>query len=289
MTTKASTSATADLDTTKPATIVVPLDGSDFAERALLPAGALAARTGAQVVVMTSSHGGVLVEPESYLAEAAARAGIPGAKLSVSDRDAVGVLESLVTGVERPLICMTTHGRSGLGQAILGSIAEEVTRGVNVPLLLVGPAADLDVASRFDTAVVCTDGSDVAKAIEPVISEWIRAVHLRAWVVQVLDPDTRRALDEAGETLVEEGQVFSMAQALMHRDGTGINWDVLHGERAAAAIVEYASRLPASVIAMATHGRTGLARLALGSVAASVVHDAKCPVLLVRPGTLHEE
>lgn len=77
-----------------------------------------------------------------------------------------------------------------------------------------------------------------------------------------------------------------MAQTLLHRDGGGVNWDVLHGDQAADPIVDYAAHLPASLIAMATHGRSGIARFALGSVAASIVHAAPCPVLVVRPDGL---
>lgn len=266
-------------------TIIVPLDGSDFAERALAPAGALATRTGAGVIVMTSTLGGVVDEPESYLADVAARAGITGAKVSVSSDSAVQALQALAEN-GHPLICMTAHGRSGLGQALLGSVAEDVTRHVAAPLLLVGPAVAQDPVTPLDTAVVCTDGSEFSTAIMPLVTEWISALHLRIWIVEVLDPETRRALDKASEALVEEAQIYSLAQSLMHRDGAGVNWDVLHGERAADAIVDYASSLPASIIAMATHGRTGMARLALGSVAASVVHEARCPVLLVRPESL---
>ena len=54
-----------------PKTIVVPLDGSTFAERALRPAAELARRSGAHVVVMTARLGGVVVEPKRYLDETA--------------------------------------------------------------------------------------------------------------------------------------------------------------------------------------------------------------------------
>jgi nucleotide-binding universal stress UspA family protein len=74
-----------------------------------------------------------------------------------------------------------------------------------------------------------------------------------------------------------------LAVSLLTRDGAGINWDVLHSDHIADAIVDYADGVPASLIAIATHGRTRLARLALGSVAAAVVHDASCPVLVLRP------
>ncbi|HEX6310662.1 MAG TPA: universal stress protein, partial [Acidimicrobiia bacterium] len=180
-------------------------------------------------------------------------------------------------------------GRSGVGQALLGSVAEEAIRSVPASFLLVGPAVDPELGTRFDTVVVCTDGSDCSKAILAPASEWIRALRLRAWIVQVLDPEVRRELPDQPERVIEESGVYGTAQALMHHDGGGVNWDVLHGDSAAEPIVDYAARLPASLIAMATHGRTGVARFALGSVAASVVHAAPCPVLVVRPDGLRAE
>jgi nucleotide-binding universal stress UspA family protein len=269
-------------------TIIVPLDGSEFAERALAPAAALAARTGAQVVVMTSRIGGVVVEPERYLADAAAEAGISGADvIVVSDRSFVRGLKVVIADVADPLVCMSTHGHSGLVEAMIGSMAEEAIRTIGVPMLLVGPNVEVRLATRFDTLVVCTDGTPTARAIVPEVSIWIRELRLRAWVVQVLDPEARRALEESGEDpAIEVGAVHALAESLLNRDGAGVNWDVLHRDDAADAIVDYARGVPASLIAMATHGRTGLARLALGSVAVAVVHDAPCPVLVVRPSGL---
>jgi nucleotide-binding universal stress UspA family protein len=272
-------------------TIVVPLDGSEFAERALAPAAAFAKRTNSQVIVMTSQLGGVVVEPTRYLSEFAARSGISGAEVIViPDRYVVTGLKQILADAVDPLVCMSTHGRSGVVQVLLGSHAEEAIRELRVPMLLVGPHVKPDLATRFDSVVVCTDGTATSRAIVPEVSSWIRSLRLRAWVVQVLDPESRLALEESGEEpAIEVGVVHSLAASLLSRDGAGINWDVLHSDHTADAIVDYARRLPASLIAMATHGRTGLARLALGSVAANVVHDAACPALVVRPDGLSDQ
>jgi nucleotide-binding universal stress UspA family protein len=157
-------------------------------------------------------------------------------------------------------------------------------------MLLLGPKVEPALATRFDSVVVCTDGTATSRAIVSEVSSWIRALRLRAWVVQVLDPEARRALEAAGEEpAIEVGAVHALAESLLSRDGAGINWDVLHRDDASDAIVDYTRDVPASLIAIATHGRTGLARLALGSVAAAVVHDAPCPVLVVRPDGLADD
>ena len=105
----------------------------------------------------------------------------------------------------------------------------------------------------------------------------------------MLDPEARLALEEAGEQeAIEFGAVHALAESLLSRDGAGINWDVLHRDDASDAIVDYVRDVRASLIAMTTHGRTGLARVALGSVTAAVVHNAPCPVLVVRPDGLSD-
>jgi nucleotide-binding universal stress UspA family protein len=269
-------------------TIVVPLDGSDFAELALAPAGALARRTRARVIVMTSSLGGVVVEPKQYLMAAAARAGIPDAEaMVISDRSVVKGLEATLSDVAEPVVCTSTHGRSGVAQALLGSTAEWMIRELRVPMLLVGPHVDPGPATTFANVVVCTDGTRESRAIIPELSKWIQQLRLRAWVLQVHDPEAPHVLEAAGEQpAIEFGAVHALAETLLSRDGAGINWDVMHRRDVADAIVEYARAVPASFIAMATHGRTGLNRVAMGSVAAKVVHDGPFPVLVVRPDDL---
>lgn len=266
-------------------TIIVPLDGSEFAERALTPAAALAKRTGYQVVVMTSQIGGVIVEPKHYLADVAAQAGISDANVIVTrDRSIVSALKLIVADAADPVVCMSTHGRSGLGQAVLGSSAEQAIRELRIPLLLVGPNVDPTIATQFRNVVVCTDGASTSQAIVPEVSDWIRSLRLRAWVVQVLDLEARRALEAVGEEpAIEVAAVHALAESLLTSDSAGVNWDALHSDHTAQAIVDYARDVPASLIAMATHGRTGFARLALGSVTSAVVHQAPCPVLVVRP------
>jgi nucleotide-binding universal stress UspA family protein len=269
-------------------TIIVPLDGSELAERALTPAAALAKRTGAQVIVMTSQRGGVIVEPKHYLADVAAQAGITGPEVTViPDRSVVTGLQKMVADVADPLVCMSTHGYSRLLHAVLGSKAEEAIRQLRAPMLLIGPHVDPDLAVRFESVVVCTDGTPMSRAIVPEVSQWIQALRLQTRVVQVLNRDARRALEERrDDPAVEVSVAQALAQSLPTRGAADVNWNVLHSDHTAHALVDYARDVFASLIAMATHGRTGLARLALGSVAAAVVHDASCPVLVVRPDSL---
>ncbi len=266
-----------------PKTIVVPLDGSEAAERALGPAARLAARFPAEVVVMTAQWGGVVVDPHAYLEEAARRAGLTQVETQVvPDTFPQTAIARLVHDVPDPVVCMSTHGRTGLGHAFLGNVAEEVIQRVETPLVLVGPTV-VEGELPLANLVVCVEGSRVSREILPVAEEWARALDLAVWLVQVIDPDAgRRAERATGEHVVEEGTLMTLARTMEH-DGLRVNWEELHGVKPAEAIVDFARVLPASLIAMTTHTRVGLERVVLGSVAMSVVRSAPCPVLVVRP------
>lgn len=272
-----------------PKTIIVPLDGSDFAERALGPAAVLATRTSAELVLVTSPVVELEGDPHAYLVGAAERSGIAPVERVVADRATADAVRVVVEASPDPVVCMTTHGRSGIGHALIGSVAESILREVAVPMLLVGPAVRPQLATRFDNVVVCTDGSETAEAAVPVVAPWIQALDLRSWVVQVVDPDAQRTVMRTGGDLAEAALVRRVADELATADGGRPAWEVLHGGDVARAILDFADGMPASLIAMATHGRTGLARVALGSIAMSVVHDATCPVLVVRPDGLVAE
>ena len=85
-----------------PKTLVVPLDGSTFAERALRPAAGVARRAGAHVVVMTARYGGVVVEPKRYLVEAARTAGIGDAEpVVIEDRLAASAIQPSLASIRR--------------------------------------------------------------------------------------------------------------------------------------------------------------------------------------------
>lgn len=268
-------------------TILVPLDGSEFAATALAPAAALAKRLDARVVLMTSRLGGITEEPERSLSDLAANAGITNFDtMVVTDREAREGIVRLAGELEDPLVCMTTHGRSGLGVAFLGSVASDVVRALSTPLLLIGPAVKASVATRFDSVVVSSDGSAAADAIVPVIAPWIDRLALTPWFVQVVDPEARRRW-QPGADVFEESSVHEMATKL-GRNNQAANWEVLHDDDAAKSIVHFATAQNISLIALGTHGRSGITESALGRVAASVVRHAPCPVLLIRSSARSE-
>lgn len=265
-----------------PKTIIVPLDGSQFAERALAPAHTLARQSGAALVLVMARLGGD-TEPERSLQSAAATAGIgPVRTVVIEDRLAASAIPMLAGTEPDAVICMTTHGRSGPGHALFGSIAEEVLRRVDVPLVLVGPAVSDGGERSFEELVVCLDGSRTAAAILPVASAFARDLELAVWLVGVVDPEWRVEAGAAIDIDSPESAPLQHVARGLKSTGVGVNWETLHGHDPASSIVEFAATRPSPLLAMTTHGRTGLARVTTGSVTMSVVHRAPCPVLVLR-------
>jgi nucleotide-binding universal stress UspA family protein len=265
-------------------TIIVPLDGTEPSKRALEPARALARQSGGALVLVMARAGGV-VEPQRYLRSVADRAGIDARAIAFEDRTASAAVATLGATEPGAIVCMTTHARDGAGRAALGSVAEEIVRHTEVPLVLVGPNVDA-TASDFAELIVCLDGSRTADAILPVAAQLAADLDLAVWLVEVVDPQLSGDTEAAtGGDTSESGRLQHLAHELAGA-GLSVNWETLHGDDPAASIVGFAKRRPSPLLAMTTHGRTGLARVAAGSVAMGVVHRAPCPVLVTRSRAL---
>lgn len=265
--------------------IIVPYDGDDFSARSIPIARQLARATNASLRIVTFGRTASHADTLSLAARTAA------ARITDVDvewfADRVGTVVEAITDEQArdpgALICMASVGRSHLAP-VLGSVAEGVLKATSGPMLLVGPHAREDQFSITGPMLVCTDGSDAANTILPIAAQWANALPLQPWVISVIDPSALRISEElADDTGAEVNPARHVAQLMQHDVAKTVQYEVLHYNHAATAIAEYASDNTASVIAMATHGRSGLGRLALGSTTMSVVHHAPCPVLVDRP------
>jgi len=262
-------------------TIVVPLDGSELSESVLPVARDLAHRLGAGVALLTTGWGSTADELQAYLSGRAEVLGeIPVAIDVVADRFPAPAIVEAVDVAPDGGVVMATHGRSGFGKALLGSVAEDVLKDAHRPVLLLGPKAEPRPGLGDGELVMCFDGSHTSISIVPTAIEWAAALGLTIVVITVAHGDgtvlgstERIGLDQEVEGII--GRVRSAGIEVRH--------ERLEGNDAAKAVVGYASAPNVALIALATHGRTGMARTALGSVAMKIVHTAVCPVLVVRP------
>lgn len=188
------------------------------------------------------------------------------------DRLAASALITAAKDEPDAVVAMTTHARRGLAQAIFGSVAEEVIRRTEVPLVLGGPAFDVQAADkveRYDELLVCLDGSPAAAEVLPRAAAFAGALGVAVTVAAVLG-DGERTPDWAAPAV----QVFTDA-------GVAAGFTALTGDPA-TAIVAHALQRPKALLGMTTHGRSGMARVSAGSVTMEVVRHAACPVFVVR-------
>lgn len=175
------------------------------------------------------------------------------------------------------VICMAVDADGGPLDVVLGSASEEILRAGHQQCVLVGPKVPAGARVGSGAFVVCVDGSDHSESILPVADSWASTTEAPIWVVAVSGEDA------LPEDIDETAYVRRTARDLGVADA---EWEVLHGANTAKAIIDFAEKVDAAAICMATHGRTGLGRLALGSVTLRVAHGAPCPVITRRPPLL---
>jgi nucleotide-binding universal stress UspA family protein len=278
--------------------IVVALDGSVFAERALPFATAIAEKSGARVVLVRAAREDDLVEAHDYLRGLAAPArglGGHGERPAVDTVARLGepaaVLLDEAHRRRAGLLVLATHGRSGLGRWRYGSVADAVLRHADLPLLLVPATVDRGwPTDRAPRLLVPLDGSDFARqALAPAR----RAAQLTGAEVVLLrvvePPDSSPFTPAVEEQLLETAPEVKAAEAYLDEVAAGLR----DGGRevttravagpAAPTVAAVARDRDVDLIVMATHGRGGLVRAVLGSVATGTLHRTDRPLLLVRP------
>jgi nucleotide-binding universal stress UspA family protein len=302
-------------------TIMVPLDGSSLGEYALPLALSIARRSCAAVELVhvctplgPNAFGGGIDAPalgETRLDEqrARARAYLDQLGASMSERWEVSIDVAVLDGravealcdhahkIGADLVVMTTHGYGPLARAWMGSVANQLVRQLPMPVLLVRPHAEaLDLLEEvhdraFERIIIPLDGSALAEQIvEPALelgalvgAEYTLLQSIEVPVLAYAPAAQAAALDE--QTLEQwraEVQAYleHVAEPLRAR-GLAVR-TLITIAPPAIAIVD-AAREQADLIAMSTHGRGGLVRMVLGSVAETVVRRAGVPVLIQRP------
>ncbi|MGE5818658.1 MAG: universal stress protein [Deltaproteobacteria bacterium] len=293
--------------------ILVPLDGSTIAQGVLPYARAVAAALGIPVHILQvmdpvtlipsvaaqqgRSHNILTINREhngDYLKEIAASFCNPAA---VSSSVRVGKPAEVIIEVaatERDtLIAMATHGRSGIRRWLLGSVAEKVLHGADNDVLLIRAIGQIErtEAAHLERLVVPLDGSELAekalpRAVELAKKMTLELILLRVYLMpgvayptgnyapdwKLLDQETR---ERASEYL--EGKIRELRNEGLER----VSFRVLEGS-AAEKIIEVAQESPESLIAMSTHGASGVGRWVLGSVTERVVRHSDAAVLVVR-------
>jgi nucleotide-binding universal stress UspA family protein len=275
--------------------IVVPLDGSPYAERAV-PFAARLAGAGGKIVLTRAAFEPMVVtnasaariaaarqeaavaDAEQHLAAIAEKTRTQGIEVTarVESRYPATVVLETTDEFGADLIVMATHSRAAPLRAVLGSVAEEVLRAARVPVLLIPPSCEepWPAASKLQV-LAALDGSPIAEQVIAPAVALAQALNAELILLQVTEHEAGSERETADEYLER------VAGPL--RDG-GKDVQVIQATgRTADRILEVAREKPAHVIAMATHGRTGMARLLMGSITTVVLTRANVPVLVLGP------
>ena len=271
--------------------IVVPTDGSEDSIAAFRPAKQLARVCDAPVVVIAV----IGTDENPQLVEARLRERLtlldPTRDRIVIDQNGAPA-EAIIAELERvpgSLLCMRSTGRSHV-EPILGLVTESVLRATTGPAVLIGPHVDTKSWTLHGPMVVCTDGSTTSHTIEPLAAQWGIAMGVDLTVCSVSDPDASSRGDTSDTSATPDIALPAhVARALHDAIGRAVDYDSLHGTDVARTIIRFAKDRHAGLIAAATHGHTGLKRLAMGSTTMSLVHRAHVPVLTQRPPAFAQE
>jgi nucleotide-binding universal stress UspA family protein len=250
------------------ARILVPLDGSELAERAVSVASALARPFHESVILLTVGEDNQALRPP---ADRLAAEGVPAATEVVTGPVAEAICR-FAHEQDVGLIVMSTQGRTGARRRIMGSVAERVVRKAQRPVLIVPRRAQMSVRPSFDRVIVSLDGSSEAERVLPFVSSFARRFGAPVVLLHVFDEGSE-ALDPMERYLAREAE--RLAKEQVEAEVRTVAGDP------AEAIVGALERERQGLLMIATHGRGGVERLLLGSVAQSVIRRAGAPVLLV--------
>lgn len=192
-------------------------------------------------------------------------------------------------------IVMATHGYSGLRRWTLGSVTDKVVQAASVPVLIVRSSPVAPPATvQFRHILVPLDGSALSQQALPLAVELAKSSGAALTLVRAISPtaDVWTGTAIAGLPPIPLDDVYEALHAQVRNEmdaiadelaaqGLRVN-TVVESAIAADAIIAAAHHCSADLVVMATHGRGGLRRWALGSVADKVLHATITPLLLVR-------
>jgi nucleotide-binding universal stress UspA family protein len=295
--------------------IIVPLDGSQLSHAALPVARSLAARTGAGVTLMSvidpprdfyivpqgASTTRLRPKDVEHLAEEerrlttyleGVRTTFEGERVNVEIRlgDPAEEILDVAESMSNVVIVMASHGRSGIGRMFLGSVANRVVQATFVPVIITKATEDAKNEygkKRMDNVAVALDGSKLAEqALERAYNIFKNGVGYT--LIRIVEPvapgqqytsetiaDYERKAREIADEYIQE-----QVDALTIRGAT-VSGDV-RVTQPSSGITHSADELGADLIAMTTHGRSGMGRFLMGSVAERVLRNAERPVMIVR-------
>ncbi|MET0500798.1 MAG: universal stress protein [Candidatus Binatia bacterium] len=288
--------------------ILVPLDGSTLSEGVLPYVRGMVRVIHASVELLRVNEpvqpgGYVPATPVSAYLEkiAVSFSGITDVKCTAELGNPADLIVDRATTQPDTLIAMATHGYSGAQRWLLGSVADKVLHETSNDVLLVRPAGgDISGEARLKTVLVPLDGSELAEQVLPTVVALAARLRLQVVLVRVLvrffvEP-AEPVLPVFGTHIPNRKELWAQASSAateylnekveqLRAEGlSDVSSLLIEGgaEGAAAGIIDLAKKMPDNLVAMSTHGRSGIGRWLVGSVTERVVRHSSTPVLVIR-------
>jgi nucleotide-binding universal stress UspA family protein len=270
--------------------ILVPLDGSPFAERALPSAARLSERLDAEIHLLSAVARETDVSVrEADLRSVEVRGGRVHRRVVVNHDPAAAVLE-WVGELTRAVVCLSSHGR-GRSAGVVGSVAGDIVARSSDPVVVVGPSMD-DIAPWVPKevprsgVVVAVDETPESALLLPVALRWAALLREPLTVVIVAEPvpepfgngPARRRIGPEDDVAAFLNSLVAPIRASGANVATRAIWDPIS---ATDGMRTYLREHPATLVVVGSRGRHGFDRLVFGSVAAGVIHGSPSPVLVV--------
>jgi len=277
--------------------IVVPLDGSLTAEAILAQVRRVLYRNDSEIILVRAVNRTPIEKAmmDADAALGAAREYLYGQQEKLERGDVqvrvvaregppVDVILETVEEEKATMIALATHGASGISRLLLGSVAEGILRKSPVPVLAVRPFWSYELLPPAGTELlpmenllVPVDASDLSIASLPGVVELARLFDMRIVLLRVLDGSQKKpaSAENHGEAVK---QLKALAQMVEKRGVEAVTM-IKEGDPA-RQILDTVRLNGIQLIAMTTHGRSGLSRLVMGSVTERVLRCATVPMLL---------
>lgn len=279
--------------------IVVPLDGSLTAERILPHVRRVLYRNDSELILVQAVPPppveGALTIAEAQLG--AAREYVVGQKerleqagVRVKHVVEVGYPASVILDVVKrekaTLVAMATHGSSGIKRFVFGSVAEAVIRRSPVPVLLVRPFWSYELTPELPVeqapirnVLVPVDGSDLSVASLPGIVEFADLFNSRVVLLRALE-GKGKAAPSTEEKAEAEKQLRALAHSIEKKGVETLS--LIEQGKPVEKILGAVQKHKIDLVAMTTHGRSGVSRAVTGSVTEQVLRHAMVPLLVTR-------
>lgn len=272
--------------------VVVPLDGSELAGQILPYARQIADHLRIPLhllrVIPPDASAGARDQAYAYLSEMGGGLQHPF-HMSVRLGNTAEQIIALADEVDNPIIAMTTHGRGGLGRLLYGSVADQVVREANIPVLLIRSGTRPVTGVALRSIMVPLDGSAHAEAALPHAVELAGAFDADLWLVRAVEtplvvggPLSAFALAGAYRQASLEAEAYLRAVAeRLDSEGVRVRTRLLTGY-AEDEILAFGDEAEVELVVMATRGRTGVGRLTLRDLAGHLLRRGNAPVMMVR-------